>query len=344
MKINSEIAYKIISLIPDLKTKDVISVAGEIHNGAQSAFSLCEISILEELAMVIRKKNAFPLLDISTERLQQRFFAEISPEAMQIQPTHYLHFLDYIKAFIEIGWKHITPQFNPDLSSQKQTFISSAEQLWQKIFEQKKKIIFLNYPSPELAVKIQQNYEQLLQHYINLIDCDYDWLQEKTEAKKRELTGRKLTIFTQESSIELVLSVTNAASFSGTFSTSNFIILPTGKIEIEIDRDTIHGNFLAEKCYYKNEFYNQVAIQFQKGEINNILFTNENKGNFVLQNACMNSKRQCFLSLGMNPGSRTITNYYSYDRCIDGNLALKFADANGEPILFTNHNVNIKNK
>jgi leucyl aminopeptidase (aminopeptidase T) len=261
---------------------------------------------------------------------------------MQIQPTHYFHLLDHIKAFIEIGWKHITPQFSPEMKMRKNTLQYPAESLWQKVIEQKKKIIFMNFPSPELAVKIQQNYEQLLRHYLNLLDCDYEHLHDKAETIKKEYIGRQLTLFTQENSLEVEIIAQMALSFAGSFQSSPYLILPAGKVEFEINRVKLNGIFKAEKCYYESEYYDHVSIQFEQGEIRFVDFSEEKKGNFILQNALMNSKRQCFLSIGINPGSRTLTNYYSYDRCIDGNLSFKLLDSNSEPILFSNRNTMIK--
>ena len=47
----------------------------------------------------------------------------------------------------------------------------------------------------------------------------------------------------------------------------------------------------------------------------------------------MNSKIECFLILGFNQEVTSFTNYYLYDACIDGNISLKFTDADANIIL-----------
>ena len=340
----SEIIYKIINQLLQIQAREVVSIAGEIHNSVQSTQALHEIPFLEEIAIAVRKKKSFPVLDISTEKLKQRFFTEIPKDCMEMNPTYYLHWMDRIDAFVEIGWKNITPQFSDELSMQQKLFQHSAEEIWHKILEQKKRMLFLNFPSPELAVMLDQPYDLLLKHYFSLLDCDYSHLKTYAEEIKKKYIGATLLLFTYDNTFTCKILPEQGSAFVGSLEKSPFLILPTGKVEFFLDRESLDGIFTAERCYYQKDYYEQVSICFERGEIKYLNFAQEKKGNFKLQNAMMNSKMQIRLSIGINAGCRSYTNYYSYDRCIDGNISFKMIDRDSEPILFSNKNVIINKK
>jgi len=121
-------------------------------------------------------------------------------------------------------------------------------------------------------------------------------------------------------------------------------ILPAGVIEFPMDKASLDGVFFAEKIYYKNLIYDNVKLNFSDGVIRYISFKSEEKGNYNLQNTIMNSQKECYFSLGFNPEISDYTNFYLYDRCINGNISLKFFDQDSFPIVFSNLNAEIKKR
>ena len=102
----SEIVFKIINSVLKVKEGDVISISSEIQNAGNSPEPLSELPLVEELAVGIRKKKAFPVLEISTENLQKRFFSEMNEEIYALPLNYYLKWIEDIDCFIEVGWKH----------------------------------------------------------------------------------------------------------------------------------------------------------------------------------------------------------------------------------------------
>jgi hypothetical protein len=176
-----------------------------------------------------------------------------------------------------------------------------------------------------------------------MLDSDYEVMHNKADDLTQDLRGKKNTIFTKENKLSLFIKNSAPKSFYGNIHSNQIVILPTGKIEIEIERSTLNGIFFAEKIYYKKNYYDSVKMFFEDGDFRYLTFSEEKKGNFILENALMNSKMVCFISVGLNSGSRTLTNYYSYDRCIDKSVSFKFFDANEDPILALNRQAIINN-
>ncbi len=121
-------------------------------------------------------------------------------------------------------------------------------------------------------------------------------------------------------------------------------ILPVGVIEFPMDKISLEGTFFAEKVYYKELIFNNVKLNFSDGVIRYISFKAEDKGNYALQNKVMSSLKECYFSLGFNKHISEYTGFYLYDRCIRGNICLKFFDQESFPIVFSNVNTEIKKR
>jgi leucyl aminopeptidase (aminopeptidase T) len=121
-------------------------------------------------------------------------------------------------------------------------------------------------------------------------------------------------------------------------------VIPTGIIEFPIKRRSLNGVFFAEKIYYKEKTYNNVKLKFEDGTVRYVAFMEDKKGNFHLQNELINSHKECYITIGFNKSINSYTNYFSYDRCIDGNISIKFIDRQFHPLFISNMNSEIRKR
>ncbi|NQV19549.1 MAG: hypothetical protein HQ534_13545 [Armatimonadetes bacterium] len=336
-----EIADKIVNDFLKIKPGNIVSISGEIHNANKTDKPLLEIPFIEELALGIRKKKAFPVLEISTENLKKRFFAEMPSEIFSLQPVYYKKWIDSIDVFIYVGWKNV---FNEFQKTSNEKLKESLKSIWEKIFQQKKKLLFLNFPSSELAEFLKTNFDDLMKFYSKSVDCNYAQLQKaKDELKSKFSTFSNYTIHSKNEKLNIKTRIV-LPDLSRNKDYSQISILPFGNQDIPLERKKINGTFIAEKAYYKNFIFENLKINFEKGFVHYISFEKERKENFILQNALMKSKTECFLVLGFNPKATSYTNYYLFDTCIDGNTSMKFFDGGSHPIILSNINAEIKKK
>ena len=153
----SELAFNIVNNLLKIKSDDVISISGEIHNSKNANDPLVELPLIEELSVAIRKRKAFPVLEISTENLKRRFFAEMPDEVFSVPPNYYKSWINSIDKFIEISWESYSSDFRSVSEKQLQQFKDSTKSILQYLFDQKKKLIFLNFPTHELAKYIKSD-------------------------------------------------------------------------------------------------------------------------------------------------------------------------------------------
>ncbi|MCF7858637.1 MAG: hypothetical protein K9N07_04855 [Candidatus Cloacimonetes bacterium] len=338
----SELAFNIINNLLQIKQNDVISISGEIHNDSNANEPLAEIPLIEELAVAIRKRKAFPVLEMSTEKLKKRFFAEMPDEVFSVPPNYYKNWINAIDMFIEISWESYSSDFHNRSDRQMKQFKNSTNSIMMHLFQQKKKIIFLNFPTHELAEYIDIDHQKLLTTYMNGVNCNYNLLKiNGEEYRDRFFAFSNYRITTHNNSLALKIDKAKPELFTGDTTEHPIIVLPTGIIEFPIVRESMNGIYFAEKIYYKKRNYNNVKIKFENGSIRYVAFKEDKKGNFHLQNELINSNKECFLTLGFNKDIKEYTNYFSYDRCIDGNISMKFLDKDSKPIFLSNLNSKI---
>jgi leucyl aminopeptidase (aminopeptidase T) len=341
----SELAFNIVNNLLKIKSDDVISISGEIHNGKNANDPLVELPLIEELSVAIRKRKAFPVLEISTENLKRRFFAEMPDEVFSVPPNYYKSWINSIDKFIEISWESYSSDFRSVSEKQLQQFKDSTKSILQYLFDQKKKLIFLNFPTHELAKYIKSDYDSLLNSYLNAVGCNYNLLKIYGEEHQEQFFSYSNYIIASHSEIlKLKIDREKMELYVGDITKHQIIVIPTGIIEFPIKRESLNGVFFAEKIYYKEKTYNNVKLKFEDGTVRYVAFMEDKKGNFHLQNELINSHKECYITIGFNKSINSYTNYFSYDRCIDGNISIKFIDRQFHPLFISNMNSEIRKR
>ncbi|MDO9577583.1 MAG: aminopeptidase [Candidatus Cloacimonadales bacterium] len=340
-----ELAYNIINNLLRIQKDDVVSISGEIRNGANAEYALIELPIIEEIAVAIRKKKAFPVLELSTENLKKRFFVEMPDDVFSVPPNYYKNWINSIDIFIEVGWESFSSDFIETSEKQIKKFKDSTQSVMEHLFEQRKKLIFLNFPTHELAGFINAEYEELLNSYLNAVNCNYNLLKiYGNELHEKFFSYSNYLITSKDEKLSLKILRDKIEIFDGDTSNKQVVVMPTGLAEIQLDRQNLDGVFFADKIYYKNKTYDNVKIKFENGAVRYVAFTEDKTGNYHMQSELTNSIEECYLTVGFNKNIFNYTNYFSYDRCIDGNVSLKFFDRSYKPIFISCLNAEIEKR
>ncbi|MFC1898165.1 hypothetical protein ACFLYJ_01190 [Candidatus Cloacimonadota bacterium] len=338
----TELSYNIINNLLRIQKDDVVSISGEIRNGAHEEFALIEVPFIEEIAVAIRKKKAFPVLELTTENLKKRFFAEMPDEVFSVPPNYYKNWINSIDIFIEVGWESFSSDFIESSEKQIKKFKDSTQSVMEHLFEQRKKLIFLNFPTHELAGYIETDYDALQSFYLNAVNCNYNLMKiYGTELHDKFFSFSNYMINSKDEKLSLKILRDKIEIFDGDTTKKQIVVIPTGLVEIPLDRQNLDGVFFADKIYYKNKTHNNVKIKFENGAVRYVAFTEDKKGNYHMQSEFINSVEECYLTIGFNKNIFNYTNYYSYDRCIDGNVSLKFFDRTYKPIFISCLNAEI---
>ena len=335
MPLLTEIVYKITDTVLKVQAGNVVSVSAEIHNSTNTANPLSELPFTEELATRIRKLKAFPVLEISTENLQKRFFSEMSDEVFSLPMDYYLRWIQDIDFFIEVGWKLSAPGTNEE----REKYASvrrAADAIINKIVKADKTILFLNFPTKQLAELTGGNYDELLNAYFKMMNCNYFSLQMKAkDLSENTLNTNEVHIISGTEQLNITLRKQSIEVMDGTLGNKNIMSLPAGVVTVEVERHRLSGIFNAGRIYYKNEVFQAVKICFDSGNIRYITFLEDHKNNSILEDALSGSSAFCLMKIGINNALKEYTNFSVYDTCISDNISLCFFDEYSNEIIIS---------
>lgn len=343
MKNLRKITSNILTNFLKIRKGDIVLITSDIYD-YKAEEPLIEFPMVEALMLELILNKTHPLLNVSLQSVQKTLIKEKVHLPMSIPDKINRNFIDSIDTFIEVGWRKLSREI---LSSHDKSDNGKDPQIffWHKIFENKKNLVFLNYPTPELSSNLNCEHDQLLSAYYRSINCDYVKLKTRAEELKDEFFSYgNYQIISNKEKLKIKIIKDKYQFFMGSPLDHQITVLPAGVIEFPLDKVSLDGVFFAEKIYYKNLIYENVKLSFSDGVIEYISFKTDEKGNYALQNTIMNSLKECYFSLGFNPEIHEYTNFYLYDRCIKGNISLKFFDNNSFPIVFSNVNAEIKKR
>ncbi len=339
------IAFKIANIILGIKKNDVVSISGDIHNSPRDEAIedvLAELPLVEELALAVRKKKAFPVIDLSTDNLKRRFLSEMPEDIYELPLSYYTRWVEAIDFFIDIGWRNM-PQLYSGIEDKLFGKIKeSTQEIWNVINSKGKRVLFLGFPTHSLAEFFDLEYDKLLAMYFKGLDCDYNRIIHISEELKNELIRLgtfKLGTFENDqaevASLDIKLNKNFAESMPSHPFMEKTLVLPGGKLEFELDKEMLTGVLVAECGYYTKHVFHNVRIHFAEGKIYYVEFDAGVKGGNKFRNAIMNRSGNYRLCIGLNEKITETTGYYLYDLVMQGNVSIKMFSFQGEEIILS---------
>jgi len=313
----------------------------------------CEVSdikIIEELAILVRGKGAFPVLDFATKTLKLRILEE-TPEDKYYVPTEYFsQWVKLVDVIIDLSFPEIRNIFTDNYFASNKTELinKSLQSIYKNMLISEKIILLPNFPKPAIA-----NY-----YNIDLADLEKFYCQSfEPIANKMNVKGLKIlnhlgpgeTYYLQNTSDEeknLKIHISDQQSyFVGNKINNSYTVLPYGFVALTIDKNSLNGVLKADKVYYKNICRDAVIITFSYGNILSIQFESNDNLAEIIKVGIINSKERVEFFVGVNNGVSEHCNFNYYDRCIDNNFSLVFYDElnniieiSSNSVYFTNDN------
>ncbi|MCD4651058.1 MAG: hypothetical protein K8S56_04640, partial [Candidatus Cloacimonetes bacterium] len=313
----------------------VVCISGELDNiGDANGFNNPgPIPLIEELAMTIRKKRAFPVVEISTTNLQQRFFREISDACWELPNSYYLQWVKALDCIIDVGWQN-NPSVFSDAPQEQLVILSRYSREFHDIIEREgKKVMYLGFPTQSLATYWNISYDVLEKAYYESLNCDYKRLTDIAGQLNRILHHTS-GLYIENGENRLDFSLVKSSANEAKLFESNHIVMPAGHLSWRTD--SLHGVFQAEHVYYNNTIWHNVEVLFNQDVIEVVRFADENKGNNKLQNVLMNADNDIHFALGINDKLHQYTGCAHFDKVRNGGVMLISKDVSGEPLILFN--------
>ncbi|MCL1826700.1 MAG: hypothetical protein FWG20_01540 [Candidatus Cloacimonetes bacterium] len=327
-----QIAKKIIHDIFQIKPGQSVIIFAEIHNISEPAQPLEEIPLLEELAITLRKHNAIPIIDISTENLHQRFFKEIDSPDQTSQELFdlWINSADFV---IDLSWRSNPLLYKSVPEKSLMKYCNLSDSYLQEMGKKNKKIILLGTPTKGLAKYYNLDHNTLKETYLSSINADYFTLKKKCLIfgnKIKHNEGWKVR------SAERVLAfdlIGTAKNYYGEFKYSPVLVLPTGLWQQNIEPSKMTGILMCDFVYHSEYVWSDVQLIFREGKVVDIEIGVPQENTKVLKINLRSPIKSAILGYGINYFISKMTFYSLYDISKSGNLSITLHTENHEVIL-----------
>lgn len=340
--------YKII--IEDylqISSEQIIVLSGLLETNENC--DCTDLNIIEELAIMVRSRGAFPILDLASKRLKNRILEE-TPEEKYFIPTEYFsNWVKLVNVIIDLSFPEIRNFFTDNyFTSQKTELINkSLQSIYKNMLISNKIVLLPNFPKASIAEYYNIDLAILEKFYLG----SFEPIENKMNVKGMKILNHLIpgkTFYLQNEADEnnkLEFQISDQQSYFVNNKISNsYTVLPYGYVSFSIDKNSLNGIVRADKLYYKNICRDSVVITFSYGNILSIQFENNENLAEVIKVGLINSKERVELFIGVNNGVSEHTNYNYYDRCIDNNFSIVFYDEVNNIIEISSRNVSLTNE
>jgi hypothetical protein len=328
----SEIAYKIVNFVLNLKSGQSVLISCEIHNVFDNNEPLAQIPFLEELALVVRKNKGLPILDISTENLHKRFFEEILEDDPNISSELLNRWLDSADYFIDLGWRS-NPAFYKSIPERSFKKLNLSNKDFEHLFEKKnKKLILLGYPTIGLAKYFNIDHHLLKKNYFQALNINYYDLKKRTflldDLMKKET---KWNIYNESSQLSFEFSK-ESKYYYGEILNDALITLPTGFWTRPINISSISGSFFCEQVYHDQYVWKSIKVLFEKGKLISVETDVQQTHMNLLRTIFFDNIDFVLLNIGLNYSIKEKCFYHAFDSIKYKNVSLKIQTSKGQLI------------
>jgi hypothetical protein len=325
----SEIAYKIINYILNLKSGQSVTISCEIHNVFDYNDPLAEIPFLEELAIVVRKNKGLPILDITTENLHKRFFEEISDDPPSISTELLNKWLDTSDMFIDLGWRS-NPLFYRSIPERSFNKLNIFNKDFRKLFESRnKKLILIGFPTIGLAKYLDVDHAILKKTYHAALNVNYYDLKKRSAVLENLLKKHNNWSISTEGNILKTELVNGAQCFYGDMQNEHIIILPTGSLQQPILTSNLYGCYQCSQIYHDQYTWKNINLTFENGKVTSVDAEEQQKNMNLLKTLLFDDISSVTLQVGLNHSIKERSLYHLFDSVKYKNVSLVIGTKKG---------------
>lgn len=336
----AEIAFKIVNCILKIKAHQAITISAEIHNVSDYDDPLVEIPFLEELALVIRKARALPIIDVSTENLHKRFFEEINEDTLEISTEQFYKWMKTSEVFIDLSWRS-NPHFYQSISDRSYKRIKMSSIEFINIFsENNKKLLLLGFPTKGLSIYYKADHKMLEDTYFSALNIDYNELKKRIlifDGKVRK--SKKWFVNTEKRTLEVDL-IGESRCLYGDFNDDVIVTLPCGSWQQELNSEKLEGIFFADTIFFDHHRWEDVQVIFEHGKVVDVETSSEQEDINLLKTLLFQKIHSISLNIGLNRNIKNKTNYSLFDICKDKSLSMLIKNSRGQ-LIIVSHNASL---
>ena len=267
---------------PEILAQRIVNECAGIRNGEMVLVTggTRDLSLLESIAVEVRRLGAHPLLTIETENLERRFYTDVPAQLDAQKPTFALRLAELIDAHIYIDYRE-NPDLLANIAPQRLNDTQEAEMAVEaKLLERAVRQVYLGndmYPTKARAQQFNMSTQELARIFWSGVNVNYEQLQMTGEQIRTRLArGNEVRIIAPNGT-DLRVKITKRPAYvsDGIISTSDRqegnpacqTWLPAGEVYVTPVPGTANGTFVADNYFHDGKLIEGLRLEFKDGRL-----------------------------------------------------------------------------
>ena len=299
------LASRLVNECAGIKEGDLVVVYGGVR----------DLTLLEDICVNVRKKGAFPLLTIGSDRMSRRMYIDVPVEYDSQLPAFNYEMAKVIDAIISVDFSE-TEDLLSDIPPERfDTRSAAAAEINNLMMQRNVKTISLGnglYPTKMLAALFAMNLDDLTKLFWEGVNVDYALLNKNCTSLKNTLSTAKAMHVTNDDGTDFTVQIEGRPIFisDGVISETDFetggaacqVWLPAGEIYLTPVPGTANGTVVVKRQYFSGKEIDNLKLIFTDGKLTDMSADNNLEVLRKYYDACGGAKdRLGIIDFGMNP-------------------------------------------
>ena len=327
---NSALAEKLVGQIADIQRDEFVQILG----------SVADLQLLEDLAVAVRKRGAYPMIMIHSATLIRRMVDEV-PERFDSQmPQFELNLAGFVSAVIEVDIPDWEKALAGVPASRLALVNKASDAPYKRWTDRNVRYVELGLgltPTASRAALFGMSEAELRKIYEEGLNVDYSQMQATAEKTKSILSAGKRLHLTAPGGTDLTLDTVGQSTGA-----SDGIItpekrkaggiacqtcLPAGEVWVRPVADSAEGKVVFDHFYFEFKDCSNVVFNVKAGKITGITAeTGLERLREVYAAAAPGRERLTAIDLGINPNIRLAPGSRLRAYCPAGMVTVSFGD------------------
>jgi aminopeptidase len=241
-----------------------------------------DVRLLEKLATEVRKKGAFPLVTLSSDRIIKSSYTEVSAELDSQAPKLDLALADIVDVLIAVG-DFESPDLLadvPDIAARRSARGKAFEPVIKKQVASNLRLVEINnglYPAAWRAKRFGTSEDELARIFWQGVNVDYANLQARGRELEKKLRAGNEVYITAANGTDLKVRIAGRPVIvsDGIISsedkkrggTAAWVYLPAGEVYVTPVAGTARGKVVIPQHFFDGREVRDLALTFKDGKL-----------------------------------------------------------------------------
>lgn len=268
-----KVANDLVNQCAGISEGDIVMVSGGVK----------DLELLENIAVNVRKKGAFPMLSINSDRMTRKMFTEVPVKYDSQKPELGMHMVKIFDAQISVSSSE-TPGLLADIPPERFKTRNEANKPVREYLEKNpiKSVALGNgmYPTQATADEFGLSVDELSELFWSGINVDYDDLAATGKKLSALLEAGKELEITHPNGTNLKVKLANARPFcsDGVIDDEDLkkgmagyaVYLPAGEVYVAPAKTGANGKLVVENFTWQGKPVDGLVVEFKDGKMTSI--------------------------------------------------------------------------